>query len=250
MGVHPSGAARRGLRAGPGARLLPARPLGGRAGSAPAVGGRLPTTGRRAGTERRFVSRSPGRVTGVCAGVGARPGVAADEVLDLIAVALARLVPRSGPGCVVPGVPSGVPPAVEAIATVAARAAEPGLLEVARRLGVPLRDWPAASLVGVAGVRPSARVLAAVGTPSVAEAAALLTAGPGAALLVSRLVSPGGRCTVALAAPPAREHERDDEGHGERDGDRDRWDGAGGGAPGGGAIGGPTGGGAGSATPR
>ncbi|GAB3124933.1 hypothetical protein GCM10027160_46880 [Streptomyces calidiresistens] len=145
------------------------------------------------------MNRRAGAPAGVCAGVGARPGVTAREVLELIAAAFARLAPPAGATSPVPGaLPEPVPAAV---ATVGARAGEPGLLEATRRLGVPLRSHPAEALAGVAGARPSARVLAAVGTPSVSEAAALLTAGPGAVLLVPRLVSPGGRCTVALAGP-------------------------------------------------
>ncbi|MGI5337214.1 cobalamin biosynthesis protein [Streptomyces sp. CA-181903] len=112
-------------------------------------------------------------------GLGARPGASADEVLALVARCL----------------PAGVRPV--ALATLAARAAEPGIAEAAAALGVPLRPYSAAELAGVAVPHPSAVAGAAVGTPSVAEAAALLAAGDGAVLLVPKVAS--GRVTCAVA---------------------------------------------------
>ncbi|WP_425585948.1 cobalamin biosynthesis protein [Streptomyces thioluteus] len=44
---------------------------------------------------------------------------------------------------------------------------------------------------------PSSTVLAATGTPSVAEAAALLSAGPGAVLVVGKRKSPRATCAIA-----------------------------------------------------
>ncbi|MFH8585432.1 Rv2231c family pyridoxal phosphate-dependent protein CobC [Streptomyces celluloflavus] len=124
------------------------------------------------------------------AGVGASCGVPVAEVLDLVAATLARAGYASR--------------AVTALATVAARAAEPGLVGAARRLGVPLRSYPAEALAAVPVPAPSGAARAAVGTPSVAEAAALLAAGPGAELLIGKRKSapPGraARATCALAA--------------------------------------------------
>ncbi|MBL1089157.1 MULTISPECIES: cobalamin biosynthesis protein [Streptomyces] len=125
-------------------------------------------------------------------GVGARRGVPASEVLELIAAA------RTAAGC------AGEP--VLALATVAARADEPGLTEAARRLGVPLRSFPAAALAAVAVPDPSAVVAAAAGTASVAEAAALLAAGPDAELLAGKRKSPAGRATCALALAAVTPH--------------------------------------------
>ncbi|MFI9049944.1 cobalamin biosynthesis protein [Streptomyces sp. NPDC053427] len=123
-------------------------------------------------------------------GVGASRGVPVSEVLDLLTATLAAA------GC------TGRP--VAALATVSARAAEPGLIGAARRLGVPLRSYPAAALAAVRVPDPSPFAAAAVGTPSVAEAAALLAAGPGAELLSGKRKSaPTGRparATCALAA--------------------------------------------------
>ncbi|MFE4019476.1 cobalamin biosynthesis protein [Streptomyces sp. NPDC059101] len=125
------------------------------------------------------------------AGVGARRGVAAEEVVELVGTALA-VVGRT-------------PGALVALATVEARAAEPGVLGAARRLGVPLRSFPAAELAAVRVPAPSAAVRAAVGTPSVAEAAALLAAGPGARLVLGKRVSaPEGRPAAATCALAAR----------------------------------------------
>ncbi|WP_374983641.1 cobalamin biosynthesis protein [Streptomyces fradiae] len=95
-------------------------------------------------------------------GVGARRGVTAREVCDLVAAVLREA--GKGPGDVV------------ALATVAAKAGEPGLVEAAARLGVPLRAHPADVLARVRVPHPSDAALAAAGTPSVAEAAALAEA--------------------------------------------------------------------------
>jgi cobalamin biosynthesis protein CbiG len=113
----------------------------------------------------------------VTVGVGAVSGVRAEEVLAAVDAVLP-------PGARVTG-----------LATLAARAAEPGLAGAAAARGWPLTGHPAASLAAVAVPSPSARVAAAVGTPSVAEAAALLGGGR---LLVGRTVH--GRVTVAVAA--------------------------------------------------
>jgi cobalamin biosynthesis protein CbiG len=89
-------------------------------------------------------------------------------------------------------VPPGAAPV--ALATLDARATEPGLREAAARRGWPLAGHPATALAAVGVRAPSTRVAAAVGTPSVAEAAALLGGGT---LVVPRTVH--GRVTVAVA---------------------------------------------------
>ncbi|MFD9815798.1 cobalamin biosynthesis protein [Streptomyces sp. NPDC059080] len=129
---------------------------------------------------------APGPVLYV--GVGAGRGVAEAEVLALVRAALAEA--------------GGT---VTALATVEAKAAEPGLVGAARRLGVALRTFSARELSGVrVPGGGSAVALNAVGTPSVAEAAALLAAGPGAQLLVRKRKSapPAGpsRATCAVAS--------------------------------------------------
>jgi len=113
-------------------------------------------------------------------GFGAVAGVGADEVLAAVRTALVRL---------------GVPASGIRLATLDTRAAEPGVVAAARELGWPLTGHPAAVLAAVPVPAPSARVAAAVGTPSVAEAAALAGGGR---LLLGKTVC--GRVTVAVAA--------------------------------------------------
>ncbi|MBB1252040.1 cobalamin biosynthesis protein [Streptomyces alkaliterrae] len=131
-------------------------------------------------------------MSGLVVGVGACRGVGHDEVSTLVAEVLAA---------------AGVAPdRVAALATVDVRGREPALLAAAAELGVPLRCRPAAELAEVDVPHPSGMARERLGTPSVAEAAALLGAGPGARLLVPKRRSspPDGRpamATCALAGP-------------------------------------------------
>ncbi|WP_371672365.1 precorrin-3B C(17)-methyltransferase [Streptomyces sp. NBC_00289] len=122
-------------------------------------------------------------------GVGASKGAPADEVLALIEGALrdAGLSARS----------------VAELATVDAKAGEPGIVEAAARLGVPLVTHSAERLSEVEVPNPSAAPLAAVGTPSVAEAAALVRGGE---LLVPKRKSAASpaMATCAVVRRPAR----------------------------------------------
>ncbi|RKN75211.1 cobyrinic acid a,c-diamide synthase [Streptomyces klenkii] len=138
-------------------------------------------------------------VAAVYVGVGARRGVPAAEVLELIEQTLAEAETETEAG-------AAGPPRPSALVTVEAKASEPGLLEAAARLGVPLRSYGADALSRVAvpagsSAGSSAAALASVGTPSVAEAAALLAAGPGAVLAVGKRKS--ARATCAVAYGPA-----------------------------------------------
>ncbi|MFE9612329.1 precorrin-3B C(17)-methyltransferase [Streptomyces sp. NPDC006012] len=122
-------------------------------------------------------------------GVGASRGVPAGEVLELVGDALrdAGLSAAS----------------VAALATVDAKAGEPGVVAAAERLGVPLMTYSAARLARVEVPNPSAAPLAAVGTPSVAEAAALLGGGE---LLVPKRKSAArpAAATCAVVRRPGR----------------------------------------------
>ncbi|OHV42422.1 hypothetical protein CC117_12050 [Parafrankia colletiae] len=111
-----------------------------------------------AGAVPRVVYRPPSLVVGV----GASRGAPAAEIDTLIDAALA------GAGL--------SPAAVSHLATVTAKADEAGLLQVAARRGWPLVVHTAEELAGVTVPHPSEVVRAAVGTPSVAEAACLLSA--------------------------------------------------------------------------
>jgi len=77
--------------------------------------------------------------------------------------------------------------AIAGVATLDLKANEPGLRACCRDRDLPLRCFTAAQLQSVPVPTPSAVVAAAVGTPSVAEAAALLAAGQvGAAIAPDR----------------------------------------------------------------
>ncbi|MEU8929346.1 precorrin-3B C(17)-methyltransferase [Streptomyces sp. NPDC048409] len=149
--------------------------------------------------EREVLLRPPSLVVGV----GASKGAPADEVYALVERALrdAGLSPRS----------------VAELATVDAKAEEPGIVAAAARLGVPLVTYAAEELARVPVPHPSKAPLAAVGTPSVAEAAALLRGGE---LLVPKTKSdarpamatcavvrrpPRGRLAVVGLGPGARD---------------------------------------------
>ncbi|MFI8516270.1 Rv2231c family pyridoxal phosphate-dependent protein CobC [Streptomyces sp. NPDC085481] len=120
-------------------------------------------------------------------GVGVRSGAAVDEVLGLVGSVLreAGLNARD----------------VVALATLDARAAEPGIAGAAGRLGVPVRGFASGELATVAVPHPSSVPLAATGTASVAEAAALRAAGPGAVLLVPKRKARRVTCALARSVP-------------------------------------------------
>lgn len=86
--------------------------------------------------------------------------------------------------------------AVVALASVDVKAGEPALVALAAERGWSLRTFPAAELARVTVPTPSATVAFHVGTPSVAEASALLAAAP-AELLVRKQRSPRATCAIA-----------------------------------------------------
>ncbi|MEU9394224.1 precorrin-3B C(17)-methyltransferase [Streptomyces sp. NPDC048324] len=135
--------------------------------------------------EREVVLRPPSLVVGV----GASKGAPVEEVLELVEGALRD---------------AGLSPASLAeLATVDAKADEPGIVRAAERLGVPLVTYPAEQLAAVDVPNPSEAPLAAVGTPSVAEAAALVRGGE---LLVPKRKSAASpaMATCAVVRRPAR----------------------------------------------
>ena len=139
-----------------------------------------------------------GRVGGATAvtgrlvvGLGARPETAAPALAAAIRAALAEagLSPRD----------------VGVLATLDRRAAEEGVRAVAAALGWDLVGFAAGELAAQPVRKRNETVAAAVGTPSVAEAAALLAAGDGGTLVVPKRIVAG--VTVAVARPgsdPAR----------------------------------------------
>ncbi|MFD9984781.1 precorrin-3B C(17)-methyltransferase [Streptomyces massasporeus] len=135
--------------------------------------------------EREAVLRPPTLVVGV----GASRGAPTEEVLGLVEEALRE---------------AGLSAAsVAELATVDAKAEEAGIVEAARRLGVPLVTYSAEELAGVDVPNPSDAPLAAVGTPSVAEAAALVGGGE---LLVPKRKSAASpaMATCAVVRRPGR----------------------------------------------
>ncbi|MFF7043001.1 precorrin-3B C(17)-methyltransferase [Streptomyces massasporeus] len=135
--------------------------------------------------EREAVLRPPTLVVGV----GASKGAPVEEVLGLVGDALRE---------------AGLSVAsVAELATVDAKAEEAGIVEAARRLGVPLVTYSAEELAGVDVPNPSDAPLAAVGTPSVAEAAALVGGGE---LLVPKRKSAASpaMATCAVVRRPGR----------------------------------------------
>jgi len=119
----------------------------------------------------------------VVAGIGFRHATAAGEILDLVGHALARQ-----------------PFLLGSVATAADRADEPVIRAVAATLGVPLIGVSAEALIAMDArvVTRSARITATRGVGSVAEAAALAGAGPGATLILPRIASAGATCALAL----------------------------------------------------
>ncbi|MGI5399839.1 precorrin-3B C(17)-methyltransferase [Streptomyces sp. CA-135486] len=117
-------------------------------------------------------------------GVGASKGSPVDEVVGLVEETLRE----AGLSAL----------SVAELATVDAKAEEPGIVGAAGLLGVPLVTYAAERLAEIAVPNPSGAPLAAVGTPSVAEAAAL--AGGGELLVPKRKSNPVGRAAMATCA--------------------------------------------------
>jgi precorrin-6Y C5,15-methyltransferase (decarboxylating) CbiT subunit len=129
---------------------------------------------------------TPGPIAGdrVVVGVGCSQGASADDVRAVVAEAVA-----AAPG-------GGADPVV--VATIDRRADHPAV--TAGSDGVPVVAFPSSLLAAVDVPNPSGAVEDAVGTPSVAEAAALLAAGPGARLVVEK--RRGATATAAVAFGP------------------------------------------------
>jgi len=99
------------------------------------------------------------------------------------------------------------PGALKAVATLDLKADEPAVLELATRLGVPLRLFTAQELEAETGrlENPSEVVFAEVGCHGVAEAAALAAAGEEAILGWPKVKSANATCALATAPAPITE---------------------------------------------
>lgn len=133
-------------------------------------------------------------VTQLVVGVGGRAGVSVAEVCALVEETLRGA-----------GLTSG---AVTALATVDSKAEEAGIAGAAKRFGVPLIGYPAEELAAITVPHPSEAARTALGTPSVAEAAALAGGGE---LLVPKRRSVAATCAVATAQAHDLRHHGDAE---------------------------------------
>jgi len=133
------------------------------------------------------------RPASLVVGVGASRGVTGDELDALVTEVLADAGLAADSVC--------------RLATVDVKAGEAGVVELAARRGWPLVTYPADALSTVDVLNPSEVVRAAVGTPSVAEAAALLGAGElgrAATLVAPKRASRMGTAAVARLTPRGR----------------------------------------------
>ena len=122
----------------------------------------------------------------IVAGVGFRRDTSADEIERVVLTALGAFkVARAS---------------LDAIATETAKAAEPGVVEAARRLSVALVECATGDLEKVAGavLSPSNLVLETKGVPSIAEASAVVAAGRNARLLGARVATARATCAIAV----------------------------------------------------
>jgi cobalt-precorrin 5A hydrolase/precorrin-3B C17-methyltransferase len=145
-------------------------------------------------TDRADARPGPGLVVyrppSLVVGAGASRGVSSDEMGQLIDAVLGDL---------------GVSPqAVMTLATADAKAEEHGLRAAAAERGWPVATFPADGLAAVPVPNPSEAVRRAVGTPSVAEAAALLAGGAGATLVAAKRASAHATVAVARRRPRGR----------------------------------------------
>ncbi len=146
----------------------------------PAPAGRVVVTDRaREQADATVVLRPPSLVVGL----GTTSDATASDALDAVRGVLGTggLSARS----------------LAAVATIDRRAEHPAVSAVADAFDLAVRSFPAAELDTVVVPNPSEVVASAVGTRSVAEAAALAAAGDDAELVVAKTVA--GRTTVAVA---------------------------------------------------
>ncbi|MDR6820558.1 cobalt-precorrin 5A hydrolase [Neorhizobium sp. 2083] len=121
----------------------------------------------------------------IAAGLGCRKGTSAEALLSALAAACSQAgISRES---------------VSVLATGEIKRHEPGLIQLAERLRLPLRIIDEASLKGAEGRTKtvSKHSLAQTATPSLSEAAALAAAGEASELIVARLVADGATCALA-----------------------------------------------------
>lgn len=122
----------------------------------------------------------------IAAGVGFRSGTSADEIERVLRLALGMFkLPAER---------------LQAIATESEKATDVSFLEALQRFGLRPSACTLAELDRVAGavLTPSKLVLETKGVPSIAEAAALVTAGRNARLLGTRVSTAQATCAIAV----------------------------------------------------
>lgn len=128
-------------------------------------------------------------MTAITAGIGLRPGTSEADIL----ACLSETLTAAGIG----------KERLTRLATLASRFKEPGLAAAARTCALELVAIPDEALAGyeAACATRSTRIAGLYGVGSVAEAAALAAAGPGAVLVQPRIAT--ARVTCALASGAA-----------------------------------------------
>ena len=131
-----------------------------------------------------------GRRAALAIGVGFRKAATAEILAALVGEALSRL-------------PADLAGAPATLATIAEKD-RPALRDAAAALGLPVMVLPKSALAGTEDriTVASAAARACLGIPSVAEAAALAAAGPGARLVVARIASASATCAIACREEP------------------------------------------------
>ena len=122
----------------------------------------------------------------IVAGIGCGHGTPSEDVVSLIFAALSNF-----------GIAHED---LSAIATETSKADERGIASAARSLSIPILRCPVADLGRVADqvLTRSLRVQEIKGVPSIAEASALVAAGPNARLLGARVAANKVTCAIAI----------------------------------------------------
>jgi cobalt-precorrin 5A hydrolase len=130
-----------------------------------------------------------GGETVIAVGIGCRAGAPADRIAALVERALSLISAERQTVILV---------------SHERKAAEAGLAAAAEQLGLPLRFLPHDAVKAADGgtVTRSSHSLEATGIASFSEAAALAGAGPGARLVLERIVGDGVTCAIAQGETP------------------------------------------------
>jgi cobalt-precorrin 5A hydrolase len=122
----------------------------------------------------------------IVAGIGCRRGASVAAITQIVEAALVECRLQ--------------PPALNALATAAAKGDEPGIRDTAQRLSLPLILVAANDLARAVdkALSCSQRVLDLKGVPSIAETAAIAAAGRNGRLLAARISNKEATCAIAI----------------------------------------------------